>query len=204
MARRRRPPRAGALTELPPLRIAAQIASLQALYYSTACILLLFTSLVSGAPFRFKMILGWDYMRGDNTQGWLLALVWLLDGGFFMSVAIVALVARSKLVPDFALTIHGLHVVFVTLATRSLPRHGMWWFTMLASSALSTALGIWGCRYRELQPIFFGGGGASAHERRQMLRQEPPDLEEGEDELGRRVSAASEEIEMTKLEPRPV
>lgn len=168
------------------------------------------------------MILGWDYMRGDNTQGWLLALVWLLDGGVVMyglspsqlstdlsltyhrSVAIVALVARSKLVPDFALTIHGLHLVLVTLATRSLPRHAMWWFTMIASSALSTGLGIWGCRYRELQPIFFGGGASSAQERRQMLRQEPPDLEEGVDELGRRVSVASEEIEMTKLEPKPV
>lgn len=200
MPRRRRPPRAGALTELPPLRIAAQIASLQALYYAAATVLLLFTSLVSGAPFRFKMILGWDYLRGDNTQGWLLALVWLLDGGFCMSVAIVALVARSKLVPDFAITIHGLHLLFVTLATRSVPRHGMWWLTMFASAAMSTGLGVWGCRYRELQPIFFGGNSGTNQERRRML-QEPPDLEEGEDELGRRVS---EEIEMTKLEPKPV
>ena len=87
MPRRRRPPRAGALTELPPLRIAAQIASLQALYYSAALVLLLFTSLVAGSPFRFAMVLGWDYLRGDTTQGWLLAFVWILDGGLCMYVS---------------------------------------------------------------------------------------------------------------------
>lgn len=69
----------------------------------------------------------------------------------------VALVARSKLVPDFALTVHFLHLVIATLYTGRLPRHAMWWFTMLASAALSVGLGIWGCRYRELQPVFFGG-----------------------------------------------
>lgn len=70
----------------------------------------------------------------------------------------VILVARSKLVPDFALTIHFLHLLFTCLYTRSLPRHSMWWFTMLASSATAVGLGMWGCRYRELQPVFFLGG----------------------------------------------
>lgn len=31
---------------------------------------------------------------------------------------------------------------------------------MAISSGLSVALGIWGCRYRELKPITFGGGTA--------------------------------------------
>ncbi|KAK4073994.1 hypothetical protein Trihar35433_3468 [Trichoderma harzianum] len=158
MARRRRPPRAGALTELPPLKIASQIAILQALYYFAALVLMLFTTLVAGMPFSFDLILGWDRVRGDTTQGWLMAFVWLLDGGFCMSVAMVILVARSKLVPDFALTIHFLHLLFTCLYTRSLPRNSMWWFTMLASSATAVGLGMWGCRYRELQPVFFLGG----------------------------------------------
>lgn len=72
-------------------------------------------------------------------------------------MAIVALIARSKLVPDFALTIHFLHLVLTVLYTRSLPTNAMWWATMLASSALGVALSTWGCRYRELQPVFFGG-----------------------------------------------
>lgn len=43
----------------------------------------------------------------------------------------------------------------------------MWWFTMLGSAALSVSIAMWGCQYRELQPVFFGGrilnsGGGSA------------------------------------------
>ncbi|KZZ92434.1 Integral membrane protein SYS1-related protein [Moelleriella libera RCEF 2490] len=158
MARRRKPPRAGALSELQPGKIAAQIAILQALYYLTACVLMLFTALVAGMGFSLDMVLGWESVRGDTTNGWLLSFIWLIDGGLFMAVALVILIARSKLVPDFALTIHVLHLVFTSLYTRSLPRHSMWWMTMAGSSAVSVALGMWGCRYRELQPVFFGGG----------------------------------------------
>ncbi|KAG5932221.1 hypothetical protein E4U53_001427 [Claviceps sorghi] len=157
MARRRRPPRAGALTELQPLRIATQIAMLQALYYVTAGMLMLFTALVTGMGFSLDMILGWRGVRGDTTQGWLLSFIWLMDGGLFMAIAIVILVARSKLVLDFALTLHVLHLVFTTLYTHSLPAHSMWWMTMASSTAVSVALGMWGCRHRELQSVFFGG-----------------------------------------------
>ncbi|KAL1875947.1 hypothetical protein VTK73DRAFT_9658 [Phialemonium thermophilum] len=159
MARRRRPPRPGALTELPPLKILTQILALQGLYYLSALVMMLFTALVAGMRFRPDLVFGWRAVRGDTTQGWLMAFVWLLDGGLFMSVAIVMLVMRSKLVLDFALTLHAIHLLVVTLYTRRLPRNAMWWATMAASSAVSVTLGIWGCRYRELKPISFGGGG---------------------------------------------
>ena len=84
MARRRRPPRAGAVTELPPLRILGQMAALQALYYGAALILMLFTSLVAGRSFALDLVFGWEAVRGDTTQGWLAAFVWLLDGAFFL------------------------------------------------------------------------------------------------------------------------
>lgn len=84
MARRRRPPRSGALTELPPLRILGQIAALQALYYFAALVLMLFTALVSGRGFSLDLVLGWSAVRGDTTQGWLNAFMWILDGGLFM------------------------------------------------------------------------------------------------------------------------
>ena len=64
---------------------------------------------------------------------------------------------RSKLVPDFALTTHAIHLVVCTFYTGALPRNAMWWGSMGVSSALAIALGMWGCRYRELQPISFGG-----------------------------------------------
>ncbi|PHH59579.1 hypothetical protein CDD81_2844 [Ophiocordyceps australis] len=155
MPRRRRPPRAGALSDLQPLRIASQIALLQVLFYAAALVLMLFTALVAGISFSPALVLGWEAVRGDTTRGWLMAFVWLLDGGLCMAVAMVILVARSKLVPDFALTIHLLHLIFTSLYARALPRHSMWWATMAASSGLAIALGLWGCRYRELQPVFF-------------------------------------------------
>jgi hypothetical protein len=81
--------------------------------------------------------------------------------GGIRSIAIVLLVTRSKLVLDFALSLHAIHLAVVVLYSRQVPRHLMWWVAMSASSALSVALGVWGCRYRELMPITFGGGGAS-------------------------------------------
>lgn len=74
----------------------------------------------------------------------------------------VILVMRSKLILDFALSLHVIHLVTVVLYTRQVPRHAMWWACMAASSALAVFLGTWGCRYRELKPIPFGGGGGSS------------------------------------------
>ena len=84
MPRRRRPPRAGALTELPPLKILGQIAAIQALYYGCALFLMVFTTLVAGTSFSLDLVFGWNAVRGDTTQGWLMAFVWVLDGGLFM------------------------------------------------------------------------------------------------------------------------
>lgn len=81
MARRRRPPRAGAVNELPPLRILGQIAALQSIYYAVALVLMLFTSLVSGTRFGLDLVFGWASLRGDTTQGWLLGFIWLCCAG---------------------------------------------------------------------------------------------------------------------------
>ncbi|KAL8404420.1 hypothetical protein RB594_009317 [Gaeumannomyces avenae] len=164
MARRRRPPRAGALTELPPLRILSQMAILQAVYYVAALVLMLFTALVYGRAFSLDLLFGWESVRGDTTQGWLTAFVWMLDGGLVVSLVLVLVVVRSKLVPDFAISLHVVHLMVTWLYTGRMPRHLFWWLTMAASSACAVGLGIWGCRYRELMPISFGGigGGASS------------------------------------------
>ncbi|ORY60801.1 integral membrane protein S linking to the trans Golgi network-domain-containing protein [Pseudomassariella vexata] len=160
MPRRRRPPRSGAITELPPLRILAQIAALQSIYYAVALILMLFTTLVAGSKFSLDLVFGWISLRGDTTQGWLMAFVWMCCAGAVV-IAIVALIQRSKLVPDFALSLHFIHLIIVSLYTGFVPRHAMWWATMACSSAATVALGMWGCRWRELQPISFGGSGGN-------------------------------------------
>lgn len=79
MARRRRPPRPGALTELPPLKILSQILLLQTLWYVAGTVLILFTALVAGKHFNLDLVLSWRSLRGDTTVGWMLGLVWLLN-----------------------------------------------------------------------------------------------------------------------------
>lgn len=81
MPRRRRPPRSGAIAELPPLRILSQIAALQGIYYAVALVLMLFTSLVAGSTFTLDLVFGWESLRGDTTQGWLFGFVWLCCAG---------------------------------------------------------------------------------------------------------------------------
>jgi protein SYS1 len=80
-------------------------------------------------------------------------------------IFLLVFVSRSKLIPDFALTIHFIHLIVVFLYTHSLPMNLLWWTLQITSSALMTFTGIWACQRRELAPITFGlglglGGGA--------------------------------------------
>ena len=162
MARRRRPRRSGALTELPPLKIASQIATLQAILYAVLVPLVLFTSLVSGGNFSFEQAFGWSAIRGDTTQGYLMAFVWVLAGGLFGGAAIVLVVGRTKLVLDFAATLHVLHLAVVYLYTGTVPANLAWWATMAVSTCTAFLVGSWGCQHRELRPINFGGSSTAA------------------------------------------
>ena len=74
-------------------------------------------------------------------------------------IPILLLIARSKLVPDFAITIHGINLLTTTLYTRSIPTYLYWWLIQISSAGLMVALGMWACRWRELKPIAFGGQG---------------------------------------------
>jgi protein SYS1 len=76
-------------------------------------------------------------------------------------IFLLLIVSRSKLIPDFALTIHFIHLVLVSLYTRSLPTNLLWWGLQLSSAAVMTFGAMWACQRRELQPIAFGLGGTS-------------------------------------------
>ncbi|TGO33738.1 hypothetical protein BHYA_0229g00030 [Botrytis hyacinthi] len=155
MARRRRPPRAGAISELPPLKILGQIIILQVLWYVIGTALILFTALVAGRAFSFDMVLSWRSLRGDTTVGWMLGFVWMLNS-FIGVISLLLLVSRSKLIPDFAITIHFLHLLITSFYSHSVPRNWLWWALQFASASLMTFLGIWSCQWRELRPINFG------------------------------------------------
>ena len=72
-------------------------------------------------------------------------------------IPLLLLVSRSKLVPDFALTIHFIHLIVTSFYAKSIPTNLLWWLLQAVSATLLVMLGIWACRYRELQPISFGG-----------------------------------------------
>jgi hypothetical protein len=79
MARRRRPPRPGALAGLSPTRILTQIVLLQLAYYACAAVLIVFTAIVAGKEVSTDLLLNWRSLRGDTTVGWTLGLVWVLN-----------------------------------------------------------------------------------------------------------------------------
>jgi hypothetical protein len=80
-------------------------------------------------------------------------------------ILLLLLIARSKLVLDFALTLHFIHLIITSLYTQSLPSNWLWWALQAASAGLMVFGGVWSCRWRELRPISFGtgdpGGGGS-------------------------------------------
>ncbi|KAF2233680.1 hypothetical protein EV356DRAFT_486310 [Viridothelium virens] len=161
--RRRRPPRPGALTDLSPSRILAQILILQVAFYICAAVLIIFTALVAGRTVNLDLVLSWRSLRGDITVGWMLGLCWLLNS-LICVIFLLLLIARSKLIPDFAITIHFLHLIVTSFYTRALPTNFFWWVLQIASAALMTSLGIWSCQWRELKPISFGGSSSTARQ----------------------------------------
>ena len=85
-----------------------------------------------------------------------------LLSGMLSVMFLLVFVSRSKLVPDFALTIHFLHLIATTLYTHSLPSNLLWWGLQFASAVMMMFLGMWACQRRELEPIKFGGHNGSA------------------------------------------
>lgn len=70
---------------------------------------------------------------------------------------------------------HFLHLVVTSVYTRALPINFLWWGLQATSSALMVSLGVWACRYRELQPINFGGSGTATASRKPANGSADPD-----------------------------
>lgn len=77
-------------------------------------------------------------------------------------VYLLLLIARSKLVPDFAITIHFIHLIVVSLYSHAIPTYIFWWLVQIASASVMILLGIWSCQWRELQPINISKGGSAS------------------------------------------
>jgi hypothetical protein len=79
-----------------------------------------------------------------------------------MVIAQVLVHARSKMVLDFSLTLHFLHLLVVSGYEWEVPKSVLWWGLQIASAALMVGVGTWACRWRELRPIPFGNGGGGS------------------------------------------
>ncbi|KAK5686286.1 hypothetical protein LTS10_002402 [Elasticomyces elasticus] len=197
----RRPARPGALKDLAPLRIVTQIALLQLAYYVVAVVLIAFVMVVAtGQRPEAKHFLDWRELRGDVTTGWTLGLCWMLDS-LVTVIPILLLIARSKLVTDFALTIHFLHLVITSLYVRAIPTTIYWWLIQTASAGLMTGVGIWACRWRELQPMAFGGKSSKGKQPANGHAVDVNTMEEGEGS-GSRGRDGAGTYEMVSMAPR--
>ncbi|KAL0633039.1 hypothetical protein Q9L58_008049 [Maublancomyces gigas] len=158
MPKRPRRIRRPAANSFQPLQTFLQILALQGLYYAIATALILFSALVAGHSFSLDLVFSSRSVQADNAVGWTLGIVWLLCS-VFMVVAQVLVHARSKLVLDFSLTLHFLHLVIISLYDHEIPWSWLWWGLQATSTTLMVSVGTWACRWRELRPIPFGGNG---------------------------------------------
>ena len=108
------------------------------------------------------------------------------------TILLLLLIARSKLVPDFALTLHGIHLLITSFYSHSLPTNALWWLLQAGSATLMVAGGVWSCRWRELRPISFGGGEVTANGSATTTKGKGKGSAGGEYEMLNRSSGAAE------------
>ncbi|KAK9458713.1 integral membrane protein S linking to the trans Golgi network-domain-containing protein [Lipomyces oligophaga] len=155
--RRRRPVSSRAANRFDsyaPKRLAVQIVVLQSIYYVSVACLILFTCLVSGTRFSGSLVFSWSSIRIDTTVGWTLSFIWFL-AGLLNVLPLAFFVGRSKLVPDFVLTLHGINLFVTCVFTRSFPSSVLWWILQFASISIMLFLGTWASRHRELNVLYF-------------------------------------------------
>ncbi|KAI9008916.1 integral membrane protein S linking to the trans Golgi network-domain-containing protein [Phycomyces nitens] len=97
-------------------------------------------------------ILSDEEIRMDAVSGWTLALVWFLHA-FLAIPLLVLIIQRAKLILDFVLTMHGIHLVAVWIYRKQIPTGGVWWALQVIHALIMTLGGEWACMRREMEPI---------------------------------------------------
>lgn len=139
-----------------PRTIITQIITLQLFYYLTAMGIQYGVSWLLGLSYSLAWTFSWKLITLDNSLGWILVFIWLLDS-FVSVVFLTVVVGRSKLAWDFALTIHFVNLMVVWLYEGTFPWDLYWWFLQVISSFVLVSLGTWGAQWRELTDTFFEG-----------------------------------------------
>lgn len=134
-------------------KLSIQIAILQIFYYITAFIMISSTCLLLGWGFHFSWIWKWDIITIENSLGLTLSILWLINA-LLSTFFIAFIIGRSKVVWDFATTIHFIHLVIVWICS-GFPKSIYWWSLQLVSVLLMIILGTYMSRWIELRDTFF-------------------------------------------------
>lgn len=139
-----------------PGKIALQIILLQVFYYTTACILFYGWAKVAGYKLEMvQWLFSWQAIEFTNALGLTLCLLWLTDS-LICVIFLTVIVERSKLAWDFAITIHAINLIVVSVHTGTLPSLS-WFVLQVLSSLILIFLGTYTTRWRELRDTFFEG-----------------------------------------------
>lgn len=134
-------------------KLTGQIILLQILYYLTAIISFYITAILLGWKFELNWIFSWSIITIENSVGLTLMFLWLLNV-LFSVILITFIIGRSKLVWDFALTIHFINFIII-LFVSGFPKNIYWWLLQIISVILMMILGTYTTRWAELRDTFF-------------------------------------------------
>lgn len=137
-----------------PTRLLLQIVLLQSFYYLTALIVFYLASSINGYDFNLDFIFLWELVTPENAMGLFLFALWLLNS-LICVVFVTAVVGRSKLAWDFAVTIHIINLLVVWVYTAKFPTSALWWCLQFLSGIILVTLSTYLTRWRELRTTFF-------------------------------------------------
>ncbi|CAG8645908.1 550_t:CDS:2 [Ambispora leptoticha] len=140
-----------------PLLIIPQIIALQALYYTSISVIVLFTLLITGNDITLDHLLDYREFRGDTVLGWTLGFAWISNSvvGIYLLLRVVQ---RAKLVLDFTVTLHFFHLIITSYYSGHIPTTFVWWAINVTTCCIMIFGGELYCMRKEMEPIMLGGG----------------------------------------------
>lgn len=137
-----------------PSKLFFQIIILQCFYYLTALIIFYLVASLNGYDFKVDWIFLWELITLNNAMGLMLFALWLFDA-LLCVLFVTIVVGRSKMVWDFALTIHIINLIVVWVYSGKFPTSVLWWCLQILSSIILLSLSTYLTRWKELRTTFF-------------------------------------------------
>jgi|UniRef100_A0AC35EZ79 hypothetical protein len=128
-----------------PALIIGQIFALQSIFYFSECLLLFSYSFVSNYRPSIDHIFITQTIRPITVVQLLSALI--------AAYALSHIVQRAKQCLDFSTTLHVIHVIIVSIYTRTIPTSITWWLLQIVSGIICTVLGEYLCMKKESMEI---------------------------------------------------